>query len=162
MIKKTLLQLATWGDWSVPTCPACGVKLVLRDSEVPPHTGSLEDAEYWFEEQRPRNGVSARSPSGWERKFISKNLFTRGRFSSRAARPALLLCNGRVVIASGAVLTGQVAARAIDIREGGVMDGDATVIASGEVKPASGLPARLIWGCPRYPACKLFFEVRES
>ncbi|MGI8602393.1 MAG: restriction endonuclease [Verrucomicrobiales bacterium] len=160
--QKSLLQLATWGDWSVPTCPTCGIKLVLRDSEVPPHAGPLDDAEYWFEEtvtaERRVGTLAIRvgAKVHFQKPIHAREILIEGRATG------IFLCNGRVVIAPGAVLTGQVAARAIDIRKGGVMDGDATIIASGEVKPASGLPARLIWGCPLYPACKLFFEVRET
>lgn len=29
--RKTLLEFATAGDWTIPTCPACGVKMTPRD-----------------------------------------------------------------------------------------------------------------------------------
>lgn len=30
---RRLLELATEGDWTTPTCPSCGTKMVARDSK---------------------------------------------------------------------------------------------------------------------------------
>lgn len=159
--QDTLFQLATWGDWSVPTCPGCGIKLLLRETEVPAHDGPLEAVDFWENETvtcelrvdslRVHPGASVT----FKRPVHARQIVVEG------SATGVFICDGRLTIASGAVLNGQVAARSIDTREGGVLNGDAHVIASGEMRPPVPLPLRHVWGCPNFPRCRITLEPRQ-
>ena len=73
---RRLLELATEGDWTTPTCPGCGTKMIARDSKRGP-SGVAQPTEV------PRNAADAGTARRWKRQLMLQGVDRRSNRSSR-------------------------------------------------------------------------------
>ncbi len=159
--QEFLLRLATAGDFQSPSCPHCQVKMVLRASEAPRHDGPLPDLHFKHSDtvsHELRCGT-LNIPAGVEVLFLKPVHAEYITLSGRAT--GSMVCNGQVVIGPGAVYTGLIAARSINVKEGGTLDGEASILSAEEIQPVRPIPQPPVWGCPNYPACCGVLDVRH-
>jgi Restriction endonuclease/Polymer-forming cytoskeletal len=155
-----LLQVTTEGEFSHPTCPQCGAKMTQRTSESPPHDGPLEDIGYahnetiWREVRCGMMVVGREAEVQFMKPVHTRDLVIEGRATGH------FFCDGKLTIRHDAVLNGLVAARSIDVAPGGSLDGEASIVTHGPLRPVKPLPDTLVWGCPRYPDCHAVLDVR--
>ena len=155
-----LLRLTTAGDFDIPTCPACGVKLELRDSAMPEGVGRLKNltvrrSETFAGDVRCNKLHIAKGAEAQFTKGVYANKMT---FHGRAI--GSFTCTGTAEILPGASVIGMVAARSIDLRPGGVLDGEMKILDEAEIKPVRPIPKDFMWGCPNYPKCDVVLPTR--
>lgn len=160
--RNYLLDLTTAGDFDVPTCPACSVKLQLRDSEMPNSGGRLKnitikESETFIGDVRC-NKLTIHK--GAEVQFL-KGVFC-NKLTVKGRAMGNFVCSGPANIADGSWLIGTVAARTVDLNPGAVLDGEMRILNAEEVKPVRALPKQVIWGCPNYPKCEVFLNLRPG
>ena len=70
-------------------------------------------------------------------------------------------CSGPAEISAGASVIGMVAARSVNLRPGGVLDGEMRILDEAEIRPVRPLPKEILWGCPNFPRCEAVLPARE-
>ncbi len=156
-----LLKLTTAGEFGVPTCPACSIKLALRDSEMPEGAGKLKNltvrrSETFVGDVRCNRLTIGRGAEAQFLKGVYANrLVVHGRAMGN------FTCRGAAKIGVGAWVVGSVAARSVELEPGGIVDGEMRILDEVEVRPVRVPPHEPIWGCPNYPKCRVVLPVRK-
>jgi Restriction endonuclease/Polymer-forming cytoskeletal len=148
------LRMLTVGPYTIPTCPACGQKLELRDETDFDPNAQLKDVVY-KDRQTVSSEVYARTltiKSGAEVQFLKtvnvQDLVVQGRATGN------ITVQGKLTVAKGGVLYGLVAARTISMEDGGSLEAEARVLNAGEIQPVRSLPVQQIWRCGKWPKCR--------
>ncbi len=160
--QERLLRVLTAGQFTVPSCPVCGSKMVVRNGALPEFSAAAEDLDVrrsmTFPDEVRCSRLTVRG--GVDAQFLhavhADTMLVEGRATGAFA------VNGPVTIRRGACLSGLVAARAIHVDDGGLLDGEASIIGEKSAVPELRLPPRPVWGCPRYPACCGVLELHRS
>jgi hypothetical protein len=156
-----LLAVTTAGEFASPTCPQCGLKMQWRESECPPHRGPMPDLGFAdktsvMRELRARTlAIGHLAEVHFLKPVYCDSLHIEGRAFGH------FIVDGPVTISAGAILTGLVAARAINVHLGGRIDGEAMIQGKGTIQPVKPLPFSPVWGCPAYPECDRVLSPRE-
>jgi cytoskeletal protein CcmA (bactofilin family) len=158
--QRYLLKLTTAGDYDSPTCPACSVKMLLRDSEMPAGTGKLKNlsikkSETFIGDVRCNKLTIAK---GAEVQFLKGVYANKMTVHGRAV--GNFTVSGSAEISQGAWVIGMVAARSVELHPGGVLDGEMKILNEADVQPVRPHPKELLWGCPNYPKCPAFLHFR--
>lgn len=152
--QKYQLRLMTVGPYTIPTCPACGQKLELRDETDFDPKAQLKDLTF-----RDRQTVSAEIYArtltikpGAEVQFLksvaAQDMIVHGRATGN------ITVQGKLTVAKGGVLYGLVAARTISMEDGGSLEAEARVLNASEIQPVRAQPVQQVWRCGAWPKCR--------
>lgn len=148
------LRMITAGPWTVPTCPSCGRKLALQDDTDYDPAAQVKDMTF-RDRQMVDTEVSCRTltiKSGADVQFLkavwAQEMVVHGRAHGNVT------VQGKLIVGKGGVLSGLLAARAIALQEGGVLEAEATILNAEEIQPVRALPVLQVWRCPGWPKCR--------
>ena len=65
-----------------------------------------------------------------------------------------IVVQGRLTVGRGGVVSGMVAARTINMEEGGALEAQAHVLNAGEIQAVHAMPVPQVWRCPGWPGCR--------
>lgn len=156
--RDRLLHDMTLGDFTSPTCPSCGAKMILRDTAAPEVDGKLEnlrirESAVFDRDVRVDQMIVEKSAEVVFEKYAhAKRMTIRGKVTGD------LVCQGPVDIQAGGVVIGSVAARSISLLPGGVIDGDMKILNEEKIAPAREREVESVWGCRNYPKCKAVLD----
>lgn len=157
--RDQLLHVATEGDFTAPTCPRCGEKMKLRESEAPEYEGkgeSLRFRELVSVKRQVRCDLLTIEPGArvtFEKGAFCKNMIVRGQVSGHFASA------GSVAIFPTGRIIGTVAAQSIQMHPGGVVEGEMMIKRKGAVDLVGVDFSEPIWGCTGYPRCKMVIDM---
>jgi len=148
------LRMVTIGPYTVPTCPSCGRKLEIHnDTEYDPHV-QVKDMTF-RDRQLVNTEVCCRTltiKGGAEVQFLkpvrAQEMVVHGRAHGNVT------VQGKLTVGKGGVLRGLLAARAISLQEGGVLEAEARILNADEIQPVRSLPVPQVWRCPGWPKCR--------
>ncbi len=154
-----LFDEATSGDCLTPTCPRCGERMAMRNSEAPEYDGKGEDVRF-RNSMRVRRQircdsliVESRVRVSFHKSVHCKTMIVRGRVNGNVE------CQGTVEVHPEARINGVVAARAVRRFSGGIVNGEIRTFSDGVVRlPDSELGVKPVWGCTAYPVCKAVLD----
>ncbi len=156
------LKMITVGPYTVPACPACMRKLELRDDSEQDPGAQSKDLTF-RDRQTVGTEISCRTLTvnpGAEVQFMravrAENVVVNGRAHGN------ITVQGKLTVGKGGVLSGLVAARTIAIQQGGVLEAEARVLNSDEIRPVRELPSRQVWRCPGWPKCRGQLPLRHG
>lgn len=157
--------ITTAGDFSAPSCPMCLKRMTRRQqdgfADVPPAT-----SDYVFQASAivaepvicRRLEVLPDCEVQFLREVRAHDMIVHGHVRGD------FVCEGLLTLDKGATLNGTVAARAMDVRDGGELLGKARII-EGELQPVVPPKPRWFWVCENpvdRPQCKrIVFEPHE-
>ena len=155
------LRLATVGQYTVPSCPACSTKMEMREDTMREETTAkditLKDRQMISDEVVCRTlTIKAGADVQFLKAVWVKELRVEGRASGN------ITVQGRLAIGSGGVLGGFVAARSIKLDEGGILEAEARILNAAEVVPVQAMPAQYVWRCGTWPRCRGQLQLRAS
>lgn len=135
--------IATAGDFVTPTCPLCLSKLVRFDvsTEEPP------PSRIFFQSGLTGEHVSCgilEVAAGCEVTFLHEVRAHEMRIAGQVNGD--FVCSGQLILEPGGTLTGTVAARSVDVREGAELRGQFRIL-EGELQPFVGKTVRWEWRC---------------
>ncbi|MBX7211942.1 MAG: polymer-forming cytoskeletal protein [Verrucomicrobiaceae bacterium] len=138
--------LTTTGEHSTPTCPVCLKKMTL-DSEEDAETQGVH-SEFVFQ----ASAIVA-EPVSCRRLEVLPNVEVQFLHTVRAQEILVsghvtgdFVCEGRLTLGPCATLSGTVAARSVDVHEGGELIGKARII-EGDLQPVVLVRRRTFWRC---------------
>ncbi len=148
------LRMVTVGPYTIPTCPSCGGKLEIQND-----TGDdpgLQGKDVTIRGRRMVNSkVTCRTltvKSGAEVQFLkpvrAQEMVVNGRVHGDVT------VQGKLTVGKGGVLRGLLAARAISLKEGGVLEAETRILNADEIQPVRALPVAQVWRCPSWPKCR--------
>lgn len=157
--------ITTAGDCSTPSCPSC-LKKLTRDQRPASEDSAPENAEYIFQ-----SSAIVAEPVHCRRIEVMPQVEVQFLHEVRTQEMVVhghvtgdFVCDGRLTLGAGATLNGTVAARAVDVRDGGELLGKARII-EGDLRPVTPIKPRLLWRCRNplgKPACaKVVFEAHD-
>ncbi|MEM9478519.1 MAG: restriction endonuclease [Verrucomicrobiota bacterium] len=152
--RDKLLHQTTLGEFTCPSCPSCGAKMILRKTAAPEHSGSPEDVRFTQSARVDRDvrfGNLTIEPGAeviFEKFAHAEHMVIRGSAAGE------LICQGTVDIHPGAIVSGSVAARSINLLPGGLLDGEMKILSADKIEPLHAPEGGPVWGCRRYPKCK--------
>lgn len=148
------LRMATVGPYTVPTCPACGRKLEIQNDTEHDPNAQVKDMTF-RDRQMVNTEVSCRTltvKSGADVQFLkavwAQEMVINGRAHGNVT------VQGKLTVGKGGVLSGLLAARAISLQEGGVLEAEARILNADEIQPVRLLPVPQVWRCPGWPKCR--------
>lgn len=154
------LRIATVGQYNVPSCPECARKMELREDTAADEDYSRRDLVF-RERLYVGTEVHSRSITVQENAEV---LFMKGvecgEMTVKGRATGNIVVHGRLTVTNGAVLSGLVAAKSIRLDPGGVLEAEARILNSGEVKPLRPIPVSHVWMCPRAPKCRVTLPLR--
>lgn len=154
--------IATAGDFTTPTCPICLNKLVRFEfgSAEPPSSRIFFQSGLTAD--HVNCGILEVAP-GCEVTFLHEVRAQEIRISGHAN--GNFVCDGRLILQPGGMLSGTVAARSVDVREGGELRGQFRIL-EGTLQPFVSEVERWQWRCQNTsgkPACAdILFEPHEG
>lgn len=157
--------LTTSGDYSTPTCPVCLKKMTQEQESGLPEVKKMH-SEYVFQ-----SSAIVADPVVCRRLEVLPNVEVQFLHEVHAQEIVVhghvtgdFVCEGRLTLGSGATLNGTVAARAVDVRDGGELLGTARII-EGDLQPVVPARRRWFWKCRNLlgkPNCvRVQFDVHE-
>lgn len=139
--------ITTAGEFSTPTCPVCLKKMTLDQESRPSETQRVH-SEFIFQ----ASAIVA-EPVICKRLEVLPNVEVQFLHEVRAQEIVIhghvtgdFVCEGQVTLGSGATLNGTVAARAVDVRDGGELLGRARIL-EGPLQPIVLMRHRSFWRC---------------
>lgn len=142
-VSDSLLAAATAGDFMTPTCPVCLDKLArceVRETEA-------ERVRVFKESGLTNDCITCRKlevVAGCEAVFLHEVRAEEMRIAGHA--DGEFVCTGRLILEKGGVLTGKVAARSVEVREGGELRGEFRIL-DGEQEALIREATRWEWRC---------------
>jgi hypothetical protein len=156
------LRMITVGPYTVPTCPSCGGKLALRTDSADDPRAQARDLTF-RERQTVDTEISCRTltvKSGADVHFLrtvrAHDVVVQGRAHGN------ITVQGKLTVGKGGVLSGFVAARTIAMKDGGVLEAEASVLNADEIQPVRALPSPQVWRCPSWPKCRGQLPLRQG
>ncbi|MEM7147747.1 MAG: restriction endonuclease [Verrucomicrobiota bacterium] len=156
-----LLQLATAGEFDVPTCPACGGKMEQRQTGAPRRGGIKKNLNFRKDEtvgikvQCNKLVIGKKADVQFMKEVHAMKITIRGRAVGN------FTCNGTVTIEPTGTVVGMVSARAIQLVPGGILDGEMKILDAREIVPIAEDPVETFWGCKNHPRCPAVLKLRE-
>lgn len=139
--------ITTAGDYSTPTCPVCLQKLTQQ-----PVTGTLMPDSIHGECVYQSSAIVA-EPIECRRLEILPDVEVQFLHEVRAREIVIhghaagdFICHGQVTLGQRATLFGTVAARSVDVKEGGELIGSARIL-DGDLNAPQGTKGRWHWRC---------------
>ena len=139
--------ITTAGDFSAPTCPVCLKKMTRNQQASATETRPIH-SEYIFQ-----SSAIVAEPVVCRRLEIAPNVEVQFLHEVRAQEIVVhghvtgdFVCEGRLTLGGSATLTGTVTARAVDVRDGGELLGQARII-EGDLQPITPVRRRWLWSC---------------
>jgi hypothetical protein len=156
-------RLATVGAWDVPSCPACGIKMALREV-APTQSQQEQPQDLVFRTRELVNNdldchsitVKADADVLFMKSVITNQLTVEGRVMGN------IVCRDRLCIAPGGMVSGFVSARSIKLEPGGILEAEAKILNAAELEPVKSAPLKEIWTCPKQPRCRHTLALREE
>lgn len=156
--------IATTGAYTRPTCPVCLTKLERVDPDArdlqPPLRVISEQGLYAVPVTCDLLDIAA----GAQVEFLYPVKTRAMRVCGQAMGD--FSCDGTVTIESGGALDGRIAARAVNVHEGGELRGRFRILEGRELEPFSIQPERWHWSCrnpERKPGCAdVVFDPHEE
>lgn len=158
--------ITTVGDYSAPSCPMCLKRMTRRQqgdfADLPPTT-----SDYVFQASAivaepvvcRRLEVLPDCEVQFLHEVRAHDMMIRGHARGD------FVCEGLLTLDKGATLNGTIAARAMDVRDGGELLGKARII-EGDLQPVVPAKPRWFWVCENpfgKPGCKrIMFEPHEQ
>lgn len=157
--------ITTTGDFSTPSCPVCLKKLSRHEQTSAAETRPIH-SEFVFQ-----SSAIVAEPVVCRRLEITPNIEVQFLHEVRAHEIVVngnatgdFVCDGRLTLGPSATLTGTVAARSVDVRDGGELIGQARII-EGELQPVKAVRRRWTWTCHNpagKPNCaRIIFEPHQ-
>ncbi len=139
--------ITTAGEFQTPTCPVC-----LKKMSLDPQTSAAETRPVHSEFIFQSSAIVA-EPVVCRRLEIMPDVEVQFLHEVRAGEIVVrghatgdFVCEGRLTLGSRATLAGSVAARAVDVQEGGELLGEARII-EGDLQPIKPVRRRWLWSC---------------
>jgi ssDNA-binding Zn-finger/Zn-ribbon topoisomerase 1 len=157
--RDQLLNYATEGDFTAPSCPRCSSKMKLRESEAPEYEGkgeSLRFRELIRVKRQVRCNELVIEEAGrvvFDRGAYCERMVVRGQVTGHFA------CSGTVEIYPTGRIIGTVAAQSIQMHPGGAVEGEMKIKRKGTVDLVGVDFSKAVWGCTNYPKCKMVIDV---
>ncbi|MDZ4288145.1 MAG: polymer-forming cytoskeletal protein [Prosthecobacter sp.] len=153
--------IATSGHFTTPSCPVCLEKLkrVEFATQGPPPERTFTQSGLIADHV---NCGVIEVAAGCEVTFLHEVRAQEIRIAGHACGD--FVCEGQVILEPGGTLTGTVAARSVDVRDGGELRGQFRIL-EGALQPFSTSAPRWHWRCenPRRPACAgIVFEPHDA
>ena len=148
--QQTLLRMAVSGAWDVPSCPACGGKMAMKDLRFPEGAAMKDLRDVTYRESKHvgdrlfcrhlvvKSGASVLFLTGVEAETIHVD----GRIMGN------IVCRGKLTVGSKATVSGLVAARSIQLEPGGLLEAEARILNAHEIQPVLPQPQQTFWACP--------------
>ncbi|MEM8954637.1 MAG: restriction endonuclease [Verrucomicrobiota bacterium] len=156
------LQLATAGEFAVPTCPTCGAKMEQRQTGAPRRGSAKKNLNFRKSEtvdvkvQCNKLTIGKKADVQFMKEVHAMKITIRGRAVGN------FTCNGTVTIEPTGTVVGMVAARAIQLIPDGILDGEMKILNAAEIVPVAEDPVETFWGCRSHPRCPSVLNLRES
>lgn len=139
--------ITTAGDFSTPTCPVCLKKMKRQQQTSAAETRPLH-SEFVFQSSAivaeqvvcRRLEIAPKIEVQFLHEVRAQEIIVNGHATGD------FVCDGRLTLGSGATLTGSVAARAVDVKDGGELIGQARII-EGDLQPVKPMRRRWMWTC---------------
>jgi hypothetical protein len=158
-------SLTVTGEFSTPTCPVCLKKLSKTMQASAAETRPIH-SEFIFQ-----SSAIVAEPVVCRRLEVTPDIEVQFLHEVRAQEIVInghatgdFVCEGRLTLGSRATLNGTVAARAVDVRDGGELLGQARII-EGDLQPVTPVRRRWQWTCRNplgKPNCaRVLFDTHE-
>ncbi len=156
------LKMATIGQYTVPSCPACSTRMELREDTTAEEGDGKRDVVLQGRQVinhevvcrslliKPMADVQFMKP------VFAQEVMVQGRATGNVT------VQGKLTVANGGILSGLVAAKTISMDEGGELEAEARILRSGEVIPVYEMPVQQVWRCGTWPRCKGQLPLRNQ
>lgn len=147
----TMQRMALSGSWDVPSCPSCQTRLVYAERHFPQGEAAKDLRDITYKESKQVGTqifcrhlvINAEANILFLKGVEAESIHVEGRIMGN------IVCRGKLTVASGATVSGLVAARSIKLEPGGLLEADSRILDAKEIRPVLPQPLQAFWKCPK-------------